>query len=321
MSYKLKRSLIYLVILSIVIILISGSASYIRPAKNSDKLQVTVTTTFLTDLVKQLGKDKVEVQGLMGVGVDPHQYQASSSDLVKLSDADLIVYGGLHLESKLGDVLEKLAQRGKTVLNGSKDIPVNQLLLTSGSEDKSGAKEATYDPHIWFDVTLWRTVSYTVKEELIQVDAVNQVYYEQNYQDYMQQLDELETYISKLLQQVPQESKVLVTAHDAFNYFARYSGIEVHGIQGVNTTVEAGTRDISTLANLIATRKIKAIFVESSVSPKLIQSLQESVQAKGFQTAIGGSLFSDSTGDQGSLEQTYIGMYRHNIQTIVEALN
>jgi len=286
-----------------------------------DKLHVTVTTTFLGDVVEQVASEHVEVTRLMGPGVDPHQYQASSSDLMKLTSADLVLYGGLHLEAKLGDVLEQLALAGSPIVNTSKDIPRNRLMIDQETENESKElADGTFDPHIWFDIDLWRIVVRTITDTLKQYDSVHAEIYETNAERYNEELTALAHDVKAKVTELPESARYLVSAHDAFNYFGRYTGIEVHGIQGMNTTVEAGTNDVSETANLILEHEIKAIFIESSVSPKLIQALQEAVVARGWHVAIGGELFSDSTGARGTLEGTYIGMYRHNIETIVNAL-
>ena len=274
--------------------------------------------------MEQIGGDYVEVTGLMGPGVDPHLYQASSSDLTKLSDADLVFFAGLHLEAKLGDILDELSAAGKPIVNTSRSIPKNQLLYAEDLTDAEIAEltedEGVYDPHIWFDVNLWKLVLADVKAGLQEYDPEHKAEYETNYQNYLKELDTLEDYIAKRIAEIPEQSRYLVTAHDAFNYFARYTNMSVRGIQGVSTAVEAGTNDISETAQFIADHQIKAIFVESSVSPKLVEALQESVTFQGGNVKIGGEIFSDSAGDQGTEEGTYIGMYKHNIDVIVDNL-
>lgn len=325
MTIRLRRLLSITLALVVVIIGIIGYGLNQNDYQDtSGKITVTVTTTFLGDIVQQIGGEHVALTRLMGAGVDPHQYQASSSDLMKLTSADLVFYAGLHLEAKLGDVLEKLADSGKPIVNTSQDIPLDQLIYAQGITADEAAQmdvdEGVYDPHIWFDINLWRIVVAKVVESLKSFDATNAAFYEQNYQHYLNDLHDLDGYIQTQLAALPVNKRYLITAHDAFNYFGRYTGIQVQGIQGINTSVEAGTNDVSATANSIIEHQIKAIFVESSVSPKLIQALQEAVAARGMRVDIGGELFSDSTGALGTNEGTYIGMYRHNIKTIVEAL-
>lgn len=325
MSKNMKRLSTLLAAVSIIIASIIGYGINMKTEQiQDDKIHVTVTTTFLGDLVEQIGGDKVVVTRLMGPGIDPHQFQASNSDLEKLTSADLIFYGGLHLEAKLGEILEKLAESGKPIVDTSKMIPKANLLYSEELTEEEIAEleedEGLYDPHIWFDIDLWRIVTNTVTKSLINMDTESTDFYQKNMRSYFSELDELEVYVKTRLAEIPEVQRYLITAHDAFNYFSVYTGMEVRGIQGVNTTVEAGTSDVSDTANFIVEHQIKAIFIESSISPKLVQALQESVNAKGFKTEIGGELFSDSTGNLGEPEGTYIGMYKHNVDTIVSAL-
>lgn len=289
---------------------------------NDEKITVSVTTTFLADLVNKIGGEHVKLNSLIQPGIDPHQYQASASDLDKLTEADIIFFNGLHLEAKLGDVLTSLNDKGIKVVNVSDAIDTNSLLKAEDIKDTkaTSADNGLYDPHIWFDIDLWKVVSQDVTNQLKTIDPKNAEDYQKAYESYLKELDELAVYVKENIKNIPKESRYLVTAHDAFNYFSRFADIEVYGIQGISTNTEASIKDISTLANFIVKNKVKAIFVESSVSPKLIQSLQEAVKAKGFETEIGGELYSDSTGEKGSETETYIGMYKHNVDTIVNAL-
>ena len=325
MSTKMKRLLSVSLILLVTTASIFGYGMKQEAISHNDgKLDVTVTTTFLGDAVSQIGGEYVEVTRLMGPGVDPHQYQASSSDLTKLTSADVVFYAGLHLEAKLGDILEKLSEAGKPIVNTSRSIPKSELLyaeaLTPAEIAELTEDEGVYDPHIWFDVNLWRLVSKEVMLGLQTYDPTHAAIYEANYWKYMASLDELEVYVMARIQEIPEQSRYLVTAHDAFNYFSRYTGMSVRGIQGINTTVEAGTSDVSDTAKFIAEHNIKAIFVESSVSPKLVQALQEAVVFRGGNTRIGGEIYSDSSGELGTPEGTYVGMYKHNVDVIVDNL-
>lgn len=286
-------------------------------AHTSDTLRVTVTTTFLGDLVHQIGGDKVEVTTLMGPGIDPHQYQASSSDLDKLMGADVIFFGGLHLEAKLAEILEKLEDSDIESVDTSRSIPREKLILADPNDE---SLTGTYDPHIWFDIDIWKMVAEDVTETLASNDPENRSYYEHNKREYFKELDELARYVKARVAELPEEKQYLITAHDAFNYFGAYTGMTVQGIQGFNTVVEAGTSDVSETATLIIDHDVKAVFVESTISPKLVQALQEAVRAKGKNVEIGGELYSDSTGNGGTPEATYVGMYYHNIDTIVDSL-
>lgn len=274
------------------------------------RLSVTATTTMLYDLVKQIGGDHVIAQGLMGSGIDPHQYRASAKDIVKMQTADVVVYNGLHLEGKMGDVLASLEKSGRTVICVSDNIPEDRLIINDGVPD----------PHIWFDVSLWRLAAAEVAEGLSSADPVNSKEYKSNLEIYQKQLDQLENYILSKTAEIPEGQRVLITAHDAFGYFGKAYGFEVKGLQGISTVAEAGTSDVGRLAEYIAENRIKAVYVESSMPVKNIEALREAVKAKGFETCLGGSLYSDSTGDEKSGTQSYIGSFKSNIDAIAEGL-
>ncbi len=282
--------------------------------KESGKMKVVATTTMLNDLSQQIGGDKVDVSGLMKAGVDPHLYQASAGDVEAMNKADIVVYNGVHLEGKMGAIFDNLSNQKKPMVRVSDGIDPSTLL------DFEEDGEKTKDPHIWFSVNNWKAAAKEVAKGFSAKDPQNKEYYESNLKSYLSKLDDLDKEIKKEIDAVPQESRVLVTAHDAFGYFARDYGFEVKGIQGISTASEAGTSDISNLAAFIAEHKIKAVFVESSVPHKTIESLQAAVKAQGFEVSIGGELYSDSLGDAGTKEGTYIGMYEHNIKTITHAL-
>ena len=282
--------------------------------KESGKMKVVATTTMLTDLSKQIGGDKVEVSGLMKAGVDPHLYQASAGDVDAMNKADIVVYNGVHLEGKMGAIFDNLAKNKKPMIRVSDGLDKSTLL------DFEEDGEKTKDPHIWFSVNNWKKAAGEFCKGFSAKDPQNKSYYEANLKAYLAKLDDLDKEIKKEVATVPESARVLVTAHDAFAYFARDYGFEVKGIQGISTASEAGTSDISELARFIADHKIKAVFVESSVPHKTIESLQAAVKANGFDVSIGGELYSDSLGDESTKEGTYIGMYEHNIKTITGAL-
>ncbi len=275
------------------------------------KLQIVTTTTMLTDLLKTIGGDKVEVEGLMGEGIDPHLYIASAGDVGKLSNADLIVYGGLHLEGKMTEVFEKMKEQKKSVLNVGELLDKNQITM----ED-----ENTPDPHVWFNTELWAKEAESVANELSRIDGKNKDYYNQNLEKYKIELNKLTEYVKKRIKEIPEKSRVLVTAHDAFGYFGEQFGLEVKAIQGVSTDSETGARNIRELADFIAERNIKAIFVESSVPKKSIEALQEAVKARGKEVKIGGELYSDSLGDKEHNTETYIKTVKANADIITDAL-
>lgn len=280
-------------------------------ASGGAKFRVVTTIGMITDIVKNVGGNRVEVIGLMGPGVDPHLYNPSAGDVQKLKSASLIFYNGLHLESKMGDILAKMSGDTKTV--AVTDAVDRSLLLTPPEY------EGQYDPHLWFDVTLWMEAVIKVRDALSEFDPDNTVMYGSNAEHYLAKLTELHAYVKSQVQRVPPQQRVLVTAHDAFNYFGKGYGFEVRGLQGISTATEAGIADVQELATFIAERRIPAIFVESSVSSKSLEAVKAAVKSKGFDVAIGGELFSDAMGNAGTPEGTYIGMVRHNIDTIVKA--
>ncbi len=307
---KMNLTIILSLIMMFFIMLISCGKLKEKP-HSTGKIRVTTTTTMLTDLVKTIGGDKVEVTGLMGEGVDPHLYSASAGDIEKLANADVIVYGGLHLEGKMTDVFEKLSTLDKAILNVGIKLDKKKVHLIDGK---------TPDPHVWFNTEMWETEARAVAVELGKFDAKNKDYYMKNFENYKIQLDELTNYVKKRIEEIPPKSRVLVTAHDAFNYFGEQFGLEVRAIQGVSTDSETGTKNISDLANFIAERNIKAVFVESSVPKKSIEALQEAVKARGKEIKIGGELYSDSLGDKQHNAETYIKTVKANADTIVNAL-
>ena len=307
---KMNLTIILSLIMMFFIMLISCGKLKEKP-HSTGKIRVTTTTTMLTDLVKTIGGDKVEVTGLMGEGVDPHLYSASAGDIEKLANADVIVYGGLHLEGKMTEVFEKLSTLDKAILNVGSKLDKKKVHLIDGE---------TPDPHVWFNTEMWETEARAVAVELGKFDVKNKDYYMKNFENYKIQLDELTNYVKKRIEEIPPKSRVLVTAHDAFNYFGEQFGLEVRAIQGVSTDSETGTKNISDLANFIAERNIKAVFVESSVPKKSIEALQEAVKARGKEIKIGGELYSDSLGDKQHNAETYIKTVKANADTIVNAL-
>ena len=276
------------------------------------KLRIVTTTGMITDLVKNIGGERVEVTGLMGPGVDPHLYKASAGDVQRLTSAQLIFYNGLHLESKMGDILAKMSGNTKTV--AVTDAVDRSLLLTPPEF------EGQYDPHLWFDVILWMKAVGKVRDTLSEFDSDNTLVYWSNAERYLAKLAELHEYVKSQAERVPPDKRVIVTAHDAFNYFGNAYGFEVRGLQGISTATEAGIADVQALATFIAERRIPAIFVESSVSTRSLEAVKAAVKSKGFAVKIGGELFSDAMGNEETPEGTYIGMVRHNIDTIVTAL-
>ncbi|TXE13108.1 manganese transporter [Seonamhaeicola algicola] len=279
--------------------------------KSSGKLQIVTTTTMITDLVKNIGGDVVDIKGLMGSGVDPHLYKASEGDVTKLANADIIFYNGLHLEGKLVEVFEKM--KNKKTIAIANALDKNTLI---GSEYFA----SNYDPHIWFNIDYWLQAGAFVTKTL-EVELPEQAEtFRKNWESYHAQLVTLKQEISGIIETLPQEKRILVTAHDAFNYFGKSFHFEVVGLQGLSTATEAGVQDVQKLAAFIIENKVNAIFVESSVPKRTIEALQAAVKSKNHEVAIGGTLYSDALGTTATVEGTYIGMYKYNVKTIIEAL-
>lgn len=292
--------------------LLAGACAPPEPPDEEGRLNVVATVGMIRDVAQNVGGEHVRVVGLMGPGVDPHLYKASEGDVRRLFRADVIFYGGLHLEARMGEVLEEMDGRTR-VRAVSEVIPPEQRLSPPEFE-------GAYDPHVWFDVSLWMQTVDVVARTLAEADPAHAADYAANAERYRAELAALHRYVREQAARVPAERRVLITAHDAFNYFGRAYGFGVRGLQGISTASEAGTADVQALAEFIATRRIPAIFVESSISGRTIEAVQEAVAARGFRVRIGGSLYSDAMGDPGTPEGTYIGMVRHNIDTIVGAL-
>ncbi|MBO1436220.1 zinc ABC transporter substrate-binding protein [Meiothermus sp. CFH 77666] len=283
----------------------------LQPIEQSP-LQIVTTVNFVTDLVQQVGGNRVQVEGLMGAGVDPHLYKASAGDVRKLQRAHLVFYAGLHLEGKMVELLERLPK----AIAVTDAIPRERLIRPPGGF----GGQYTYDPHVWFDVTLWKLTVGRVRDALSKVDPPGAAYYRANAQAYSRRLEQLDAFIRQQIARVPAQQRVLITAHDAFAYFGRRYGLEVRGLQGISTLSEAGTRDVQQLADFIVQRRIRAVFVESSVPRRAIEAVVAAVRARGWTVAVGGELFSDAAGNPGTPEGTYVGMMEHNTRTIVSGL-
>ncbi len=277
------------------------------------KINIVTTTGIINDVVLNLGGDKVRTQSLMGPGVDPHLYKASAWDVSTLLKADVIFYNGLNLEGKMTDVFKNMYSRGIETIPIAEKIDKSKL-------QRSELFYGYYDPHIWFDVELWIMAVNVVKDVLIKKDSENSEHYVKNAKIYINKLNELQSYVHKKVSILPREKRVLITAHDAFGYFGSAYGFEVMAVQGISTDSEAGASDVQRLSKLIVERKIPAIFIESSISPKYIEAVKKAVKAKGFNVEIGGVLYSDTLGNPGTPEAEYIGMFKHNVNKIINSL-
>lgn len=277
-------------------------------------VNAVATTSMIADLLRQIGAEHVEVTGLMGPGVDPHLYQASAGDVTRMSEADVIFYNGLHLEGKMVNVFEQMHRRNiRAVAVAETAVPDDELI-------ESPAFQGNYDPHVWFDVSLWMQVAETVHDVLAEMDPENATNFQTNLQAYQDELSSLDAYIREKTAELPENRRVLITSHDAFGYFGRAYGFEVYGLQGISTAAEAGTADVQALVELVVQRRIPALFIESSVSPKGIEAVREAVRSRGFDVSIGGTLYGDALGNPETPAGTYAGMIRHNIDTIVSSL-
>ncbi|MED4016063.1 MULTISPECIES: metal ABC transporter solute-binding protein, Zn/Mn family [Sutcliffiella] len=293
-------------------LLFVGCSSNNTSSEERNEIHVTTTIAQIADVVKNVGGEKVKVESLMGPGIDPHAYNASQGDISKLSNADIIFYNGLNLEGKMGEIFKNM-EKDKPTIAVAETIPAHLLLE---DEEEAGMP----DPHVWFDINLWIHVVEAIKEELIKLDNDNKEFYEKNADSYIAEITDLHEWAIEEIKSIPEESRVLITAHDAFQYFGSAYSIEVMGLQGLSTDAEYGLHDVRELIEVITTRNIKAVFVESSISDESIRSVVEGAKSRGHEVVIGGELYSDAMGDAGTEEGTYIGMFKHNIRTIVDAL-
>jgi manganese/zinc/iron transport system substrate-binding protein len=283
-------------------------------AAQDERRQVIATTGQVGDLVRNVGGDLVDVRALMGPGVDPHLFRASEQDVIDLIDSDMIFYSGLFLEGNLGEVLEQAENR--IPVNAVSDgVPEDQLI-----QPEDDAFYGNPDPHFWFDPTLWAYAADETARALAELDDEHADTYTANAETYKAQLDELDAYAMEQFGRIPEQSRVLVTAHDAFGYLGRRYGLEVVGLQGISTATEAGVRDVQSIADLLVAREVRAIFVETSVPERTIESVQVAARDRGWDVQIGGALYSDAMGDEGTDEGTYLGMMRYDIDTIVAGL-
>lgn len=303
----------------LILLMLVGAVGCERPGTGGSggKVRVVATTTLVGDLIRQIGGEKIDLTVIMPAGVDPHTYKPSTEDLGNIAAADLIFYNGLHLEGKMVELFEhKLAEKSVAI---TRDVPKDRML--GWAEGESGA----HDPHIWFDAKLWQFAAKTVKDTLASRDAANAVAYQSSHAALDARLAALDAEVQGKLATIPQPLRVLITSHDAYNYFGKAYGVEVRGLQGISTETEAGLASINTAVDFILQRKIPAIFVESSVSHKSIERVQADVKARGHDVKIGGELYSDALGAAGEhagyAVDTYEGMFRYNVDTMVKALN
>lgn len=282
-------------------------------APKSYPYDIAATTGMVADIVREVAGDRAKVKNLIGEGVDPHLYKPTRSDVAALMRAEVVFYNGLMLEGKMADTLIKVARSGKRVYAVTELLDESSLLSPA-------AMEGHHDPHVWMDVSLWSSAVEVVAKSLSEFDPASAKGYGERAAAYRARLEELDAYCEKVIASIPERQRVLVTAHDAFNYFGRAYGIEVRGVQGISTESEAGIQDINRLVDFLVERAVRAVFVETSVADKNVRALIEGASSRGASVRIGGSLFSDAMGQGGTYEGTYIGMLDHNATTIARAL-
>lgn len=281
-------------------------------APKTGPIRIVTTTGMIADTASRIAGDLAEVEALMGPGVDPHLFKASEGDVRKLAEAELILYNGLHLEGKMGDILVKLARQRPVVPVGD-SVP-------EGERREPPEFAGNYDPHIWFDVRLWTHVIDPITAALIELRPASEAVFRERAEALRTELLELDAWVVSRIEELPEDQRIMVTAHDAFGYFGRRYGVEVVGLQGISTLAEAGLQDVDRVVDMVVERKIPALFVESSVPRRSIEAVQAACASRGHQVIIGGELFSDAMGAAGTDEGTYPGMVRHNVNTLVEAL-
>jgi manganese/zinc/iron transport system substrate-binding protein len=297
-------------LLSLVVFI--GTATKAEAAyKGRYPYTVAATVGMLADIVKNVAGERATVSQIIGAGVDPHVYNPTRSDLATLLKADATFYVGLVLEGQMGNALKKIAKRRPAFAIGDQ-LPKDYLLKSATARHP--------DPHVWMDVQGWIQAVTLVAEALSEFDPTHAAFYKTNAEAYTARLTDLNAYAKKVLASIPKNQRVMITAHDAFNYLGRAYDLEVVGIQGISTESEAGLKDINRIVDLLARRKIPAVFVETSVSDKNVKALIEGAGARGHRVKIGGELFSDAMGKAGTYEGTYIGMIDHNVTTITRAL-
>jgi len=267
----------------------------------------------VTDIVREVAGPHASITGIIGEGVDPHLYKPTRSDVAALMAADVVFYSGLMLEGKLADTLIRVGRTGKPVYAVTELLDEKSLL-------EPQEMQGHYDPHVWMDPRAWRQAVDAVAKSLGEYDATNAEFYRKNAERYGAELEKLDVYVRKVIASIPEKQRVLITAHDAFNYFGRAYDIQVMGIQGLSTESEAGLQDINRLVDFIVTNKIQAVFVESSVAEKNVRALVEGSKSRQHDVTIGGTLFSDAMGKPGTYEGSYIGMIDHNATFIARAL-
>lgn len=307
----MKKRLLFFALVSLAgaLLLLQYKREVLVDSKRS--LTIVATTSIIADAVRRIVGDKIIVHGLMGPGVDPHLYRAKESDVHKLAAADLVLYNGLHLEGKMGQVLEGMQRFTQTV-------PVAQVIDVKML--RTAEFETLYDPHIWFNVSLWIVVVRYIQDCVIELDLLHADVYKKNGDEYCAELEQLRAYVRKRVAEIKKKKRILITAHDAFGYFGVAYGFTVVGLQGLSTDCDISTKDIQQLADYIVEHKVPTIFVETSIPQRAIVAVQNAVRARGWNVTIGPELYSDALGDKTTSASTYIGMVKYNVDAIVDSL-
>jgi manganese/zinc/iron transport system substrate-binding protein len=295
-----------------VLAALPAAAILARVARAGAPMQIVTTIAQIADVASRLAGDRASVRALMGEGVDPHTYRPTRADILALRRADLVLANGLHLEAQLDDFLAAL-ERERPVVRLAERLPRERLLANPTFQSR-------FDPHVWMEVGLWRAVADLVRDELVRLDPEGEAGIRERAAAFDRELAALERYVRDVLASIPGPQRVVISAHDAFNYFGRAYDLEVIGIQGLSTESEAGLAEIEELVRLIVGRGVAAVFVESSVAERNVKALVEGAAARGHRLRIGGQLFSDAMGAPGSYEGTYVGMIDHNATVITRAL-
>jgi len=302
----------YLFIILLGWLLLAEAGCQSGKTVDDGKLKVVATTGMIGDAVINIAGDNVNLSTLMGPGVDPHLYKATKGDIDNLSAADIIIYNGLHLEAKMAEIFSRMGRSKTTVAVGA---AIADSLLRFPTEF-----EGHPDPHIWFDLSLWERALEQVMTSLVMIDSANADQYRANGAAYLDSVHNLHGWVIEQIALIPDDQRILVTAHDAFGYFGRAYNMEVKGLQGISTVSEAGLYDVTRMVDMLVEREIRAVFVESSVPRKAIEAVVNGCLERGHEITIGGELFSDAMGEAGTPDGTYLGMVRHNVKTIVNAL-
>lgn len=291
--------------------------SFVSPVlsevKDNKAYRIVVTTGMIGDVVSAIVGDRGKVDVLIGSGVDPHLFKPTRSEIARLSQADIVFYNGLFLEGRMVDALKRIERAGRPVIAVTETLP-KKLLLDPA--EFSGH----HDPHVWMDPVMWKEAAKVVCSEMSSFDSASDKYYQTGLKTYLKKLDALDAYVKKISSSISPDKRILITAHDAFGYFGRRYGFQVYGIQGISTVSEAGVNDLQRLVDVIVKKQVKSIFVETTVAKRNIRALIEGAEARGHLVKIGGTLFSDAMGANGTYQGTYIGMIDHNASTIVSSL-